>query len=886
MVKAAMTFSVPEKPTLDGIEEKWSKNWEKSGVFTFREDDTTSPIFSIDTPPPTVSGSLHAGHVLSYTHTDIMARFKRMTGHNVFYPMGWDDNGLPTERRVQNYYGIACDPSISYVPTFVPTPPTDANAKPLPISRTNFVNACQKLTQEDEQAFEKLWRTLGLSVDWSKTYTTIGQRAQRVSQLSFIRLFKEGALYHGESPTLWDVDFQSAVSQAELEDKEEDGLFYSINFSLAGTSDQVEIQTTRPELLASCVALVANPKDPRYQSLFGKFAITPLFEVEVPILAHPLAEIDKGSGIAMICTFGDLTDVLWWKELNLALRPTIDRRGRLASIDFSDERFPSKNPNSANAFYSEIEGKTTKTARTTIAKTLEVHGFFHDQPKKVRHSVKYFEKGDKPLEVVTSWQWYIRTLAHKERLLELGKELHWNPPYMKVRYDNWVNGLASDWNISRQRYFGIPIPVWYPIDDEGQIDRLSPILPEEDELPIDPFQDTPSGYDPGQRGEKGGFIGDYDVMDTWATSSLTPQIASGWEENSDLFKRLFPMDLRPQGQDIIRTWLFYTILRSYLSEDRLPWKNTVISGFVLDPDRKKMSKSKGNVVTPMPLIEKHGADALRYWAANGRPGVDTAADENSMKIGRRLAIKVLNASKFALAIAASELDVQGVSEVELSPIDEAVIRDLEGVVANATKSLDSLDHTRGLEATETFFWSFCDNYLELIKIRAYGTSEQGVTFTTSQTLSARITALAVINTSLRLLAPYLPFATEEVWSWFESGSVHSQDWPNDLTIMDTAKAYLGKLTSPEATLKTGEANQIETSAIYQVLSKVRRAKSEAKTSMKSPVSKLKIVGSSSIIRNFELAKNDLMVALVTNQINLVNNEDQADLEVEIELAPR
>ena len=877
-----MSYSVPEKPTLDGLEANWSAVWDERHTYAFDPADEGRPIYAIDTPPPTVSGSLHAGHVLSYTHTDIIARFKRMRGHNVFYPMGWDDNGLPTERRVQNYYGITCDPSIPFVPNFVPTPKPDSKERHAPVSRTNFIAACQKLTAEDEQAFENLWRTLGLSVDWDRTYTTIGQRSQRVSQLSFVRLFRTGHLYHAESPTLWDVDFQTAVSQAELEDRETDGEFFSIAFELADGTGKLEIQSTRPELLPACVALVAHPEDKRYSQFFGKSAVTPLFGIEVPILAHPLADPEKGSGMAMVCTFGDMTDVQWWRDLELPTRSIIDRYDRLVPVDFTSERFPSRDPESAAECYEEMSAKSVRQARKAIATLLEERRCFLAEPRRIRHAVKYYEKGDKPLEVVTSWQWYIRTLNHKDLLLRLGEELNWIPPFMKVRYDNWVRGLASDWNISRQRYFGIPIPVWYPIDKDGNVDRQNPIIPDDDELPIDPFQDTPAGYDPGQRGEPGGFVGDSDVMDTWATSSLTPQIATGWEEDPELFARLFPMDLRPQGQDIIRTWLFYTVLRSALSQGELPWRNTVISGFVLDPDRKKMSKSKGNVVTPMPLIEKHGADSLRYWAASGRPGVDTAADENTMRVGRRLAIKILNASKFALSIASGEPPADLERQIALTALDAALLEQLKKTVAQATAALEEYDHTRALEVIESFFWSFCDDYLELVKLRAYGEHVGTVDFSFADTMSARVTLTTAVRVVLRLFAPFLPFVTEEVWSWFQPGSIHLAEWPSEHSVFTEAQHLFAELV-PGSTLLTGLTEGFDSEAAYLVLSRVRRAKTEAKTSMKTPVAKLRVTGNQEVVSQVAQAKVDLLCATGARDIQLLTDPTQEETIVEVEL---
>nr|WP_204808435.1 valine--tRNA ligase [Oerskovia paurometabola] len=865
-VVRAVVGEVPDKVSLDGLETKFDAAWTEQGTYSFDRTKTREQVYSIDTPPPTVSGSLHVGHVFSYTHTDVVARFWRMRGREVFYPMGWDDNGLPTERRVQNYYGVRCDPSLPYVEGYEP-PLQGAEGKSVkaadqqPVSRRNFVELCERLTAEDEVQFEELWRRLGLSVDWSHHYQTIGVPARIVAQKAFLRNLSRGEAYQSEAPGLWDVTFQTAVAQAELEARDYPGHFHKVAFHAPG-GEKVYIETTRPELLAACVALIAHPDDERYQGLFGTTVTSPLFDVEVPVLAHPAAQMDKGAGIAMCCTFGDLTDVQWWRELQLPTRSIINRDGRITRETpawLTSER--------AVALFEEIAGKTTFSARTAVVDALREAGDLDGEPVATQRKANFFEKGDKPLEIVTSRQWYIRNggrdVPLREELLARGKELDFHPEFMQVRYENWVGGLNGDWLVSRQRFFGVAIPLWYPVLESGETDYEHPIVPDESLLPIDPSSDVPAGYTADQRGVPGGFVGEPDVMDTWATSSLTPQIAGGWESDPDLFERVFPMDLRPQGQDIIRTWLFSTVVRSHLEHGSLPWTNAAISGWILDPDRKKMSKSKGNVVTPMGLLEEHGSDAVRYWAASARLGTDAAFEVGQMKIGRRLAIKVLNASKFALSFGGDEITLDPALVTE--PIDRSMIASLVEVVARATDALEEYDHTRALELSETFFWTFCDDYLELVKDRAYGAGA-GPDDVTPETQSARVALALALDTLLRLFAPYLPFATEEVWSWWRKGSVHRAPWPTTAELLPATRGGV-----PVVLVGAGHA-----------LAALRKVKSEAKVSMRTPILAVTLAVPAEFVASVRAAEADIRGAgRVTGSFDVVEAaEGQGDPAVQ------
>ncbi|MGN6412916.1 valine--tRNA ligase [Flexivirga sp.] len=842
------TPQIPDKPTVDGLEDKWAAVWREQDTYTFdRERALSLPrdqVFSIDTPPPTASGSLHVGHVFGYTHTDVVARYQRMRGKEVFYPLGWDDNGLPTERRVQNYYGVRGDHSAAYDADFTP-PLRGAEGKSVkaadqvPISRANFIPLCEELTTEDEVAFESLFRRLGVSVDWSQTYRTIDDRSRAVAQEAFLHNLERGEAYQAEAPGLWDVTFQSAVAQAELEARDYPGAFHRVAFHHG--DGPVYIETTRPELIPACVALIAHPDDERYRSLFGSTVTSPLFGVEIPVVAHRLAEPDKGAGIAMCCTFGDLTDVTWWRELQLPTRSIITRNGRLQG---ETAAWIAGGPG-AQLYAESMATKTVHSARVAIVDALRESGDLDGEPKPTQRKANFFEKGDKPLEIVTSRQWYLtnggRDADLRKALVARGEQIDFHPAFMRSRYANWVDGLNGDWLISRQRFFGVPFPIWYPLDADGEIDHEHPIPAAPETLPIDPATDVPPGYTAEQRGMPGGFVGDPDIMDTWATSSLSPQIVSGWpvtsnaggRNDADLFAKIFPMDMRPQGHDIIRTWLFATVVRSHFEHDSVPWSDAAINGWILDPDRKKMSKSKGNAVTPEDVLTQHSADAVRYWAASGRLGMDAAYDESQMKVGRRLAMKLLNASKFALGMGEVEGDL---AAAVTDPLDLAMLAGLHELVRQATTHFEAWDYTRSLELTEAFFWTFCDDYIELIKDRAYG--GQG----DAPAGSARAALRIALDVQLRLFAPFLPYSTEEVWSWWHAGSVHRTAWP----------------TPEECGPATGDPTALQ--VVGEALAGIRKAKSDAKLGMRAEVTTLTLAAPAQLQELVRASEADLRAA--------------------------
>jgi valyl-tRNA synthetase len=857
--------TLPKGLEFPEVEKRLLDTWQKENTYTFSEE-SNAQVFAIDTPPPTVSGSLHVGHIFSYTQTDIIARYQRMLGKNVFYPMGWDDNGLPTERRVQNFFHIRCEANQPYEKG-LDLPPilslmTDKEIaeKKIPqrnMSRKNFIEHCHKLTVEDEKLFKKLWSHIGLSVDWKLEYATIDDHSRKIAQLSFLDLYEKNHMYQVEAPTIWDTDFQTAVAQAELEDRELPGAFHDIKFEVersdGGAADQsFVIATTRPELLAACVGITAHPDDERFKGLFGKFAITPLFGARVPIFASEIVNPEKGTGILMVCTFGDQTDVIWWREQKLPMRQIIGRDGRLQKIEFGNETFPSTNAALANENYEKISGRNTKQAQKLVVEMLQTAGVLVNPPKPIQHAVKFYEKGDRPVEILTTRQWFVRLVDKKEKMIEMGAKIKWHPEYMEARFKNWTENLSIDWCVSRQRFFGVSIPVWYPLDQHGRIVHDQPMVPKREQLPIDPMSDVPHGFTESQRNQPGGFIGESDVFDTWFTSSLTPQLGSHWELNPARHKKIFPMDLRPQSHEIIRTWAFYTIAKAMLHENTIPWKHIVISGWVLDPDRKKMSKSKGNVVTPSQFLDEYGADSVRYWSGLARYGVDTAFDPGIMKIGRRLAMKIFNAGKFVLS---NSCEAGEVTEA----LDLAFLAKLKKTAEDAAKSFENYEPAQALMETEKFFWShFTDSYLELVKTRTWGekTGDHDVRVKASAVHALRLG----LKTFLKLFAPFLPFTTEEVWRMAfsdvggEQKSIHRALYP-------TSKDFDG--------IASGDPEIFDSAMAAQ--SAINQQKTLSKVSIARAITHLKLKANAESIKHLTPALSDVCGASKVERVETVTD---------------
>ena len=865
------------------IEKKHREAWDKSGIYSYDAGDSVKKTFVIDTPPPTVSGALHIGHLFSYTQTDIIARFQRMRGKNVFYPMGWDDNGLPTEKRIQNLYGVSCDPSLPWQSmNLQPLSKKDKTRRK--ISRKNFLELCDRQAREDEKKYHIFWNRLGLSVDWKRSYRTISASSQKISQTAFINLYKKGLLENRLDPVFWDVRFQTAVAQADMEDRQREGFYHDIKFQVQ-EGGEVVISTTRPELLPACVALAAHPEDSRYQSFFSKTAVIPLFHGAVPILPSTHADPEKGTGILMICTFGDGEDVRFWKERNPPLKQVVSEEGRMrSSLSFTEGVFQSLKPSVAEKYYHSLSGLSLPQARRKIVELLRETEHLVSEPRPTLQFVKYYEKGDRPLELIPARQWFIKILDHKEKFLERGRQVEWHPPAMRKRYEQWVEGLNQDWCVSRQRFFGVPIPLWYPLNTEGKADFANPILGRG--LPVDPVVSAPPGYKEQDRDQPDGFTADADVLDTWATSSLTPLINSSREGESH--QTLFPADLRPQAHEIIRTWAFYTIVQSHFHENSPPWKKIAVSGWVVDPTRSKMSKSKGNIVTPDKLMDTYSADALRYWAGRAGLGQDTVYDEQVFKTGQRLVTKIFHAARFVCLqtepIPVSLLlqgDLKGIRET----VDRAWVMFLRENYKTVTGFLENFKYDSALRLAEKTFWSFCDNYIELVKARTYQLKGE------AEGISGALALDCSLYLFLKMFAPFLPYITEEVWSWRyggESRSIHCAPWEKGLALTEGISSpwRTDFKEKEEKHTKSVEAGFGEEEAVRQsggfldtvfhVLEQIRNQKAGRRLSLSSVVEELTLKGNPQQIKWLDLCRDDLRRAGHIQSMNIIADQDWKD----------
>ncbi len=772
------------------IEPRIQKFWEDNKVFKF-DPDSTKPVFSIDTPPPTLSGYIHMGHVFSYSQAEFVARYQRMKGCNVFYPMGFDDNGLPTERYVEKKYKV--------------------NIKD--VGREEFVKLCLNETEIGGKSYRNIWTTLGISVDWSLLYSTINKRCQRVSQRSFLDIFEKGRVERRNEPAIWCPLCQTSLAQADVEDSEEKQSFLNtIKFTAVDTGEDLLIATSRPELISSCVALIVNPDDARYQGLIGRKALTPLFRVEVPIIADRKVDIEFGTGLVMVCTFGDKTDIDWWRDYNLPLKLSIGSNGRMTSVA------------------GKYEGMTLAQCRKAILEDLTEAGLLLEQ-KPISHVMNVHERCGTPVEYYVTPQWFIRILDLKEELLAQGSKLDWHPEHMKVRYDTWIQGLKWDWCISRQRYFGVPFPVWYC----GKCGEA--VVAADSQLPVDPLVDKP--LHPCPKCGSVSFEPEKDVMDTWATSSVTPLINSNWGEAVSVIDKIYPMSLRPQAHDIIRTWLFYTVIKSYLHTDSLPWDNVMISGHGLDANGKAMHKSKGNVIEPLPIIAKYSADALRWWAASAKLGDDMPFKEKEIVYGQKFLNKLWNASRF---VSMHLQDYRKVDKPELELIDHWILTKLNNVIRESTDSFERYEYSKAKISVEQFFWGdFCDNYLEMVKDRLYSTDEAKKVSRDA----ALYTLYTVLLGSLKLLGPFTPHATEEIYQClfreshgFES--LHVSSWPQAEALWDDSDA-----------LRLGDAATV-------IVSTLRQYKNANNLAQNAPLSMVTVGCEADFIDRIESVLKDTM----------------------------
>ncbi|MBQ4874993.1 MAG: valine--tRNA ligase [Rickettsiaceae bacterium H1] len=794
-----------EKYNPCNTEESLSDKWERANVYRWRGGND----FVIDTPPPTISGILHIGHIFSYCHTDFIGRYKRMSGKDVFYPMGFDDNGLPTERLVEKKHKV----------------------RAYNMDKEKFKLLCKQVSAEHRKEFRDLFTRIGLSIDWDLEYHTISNDCRILSQMSFLDLYCKDEVYHKEQPMLWDPIDQTAIAHAEIEEKEFSSYMNYLRFGSEREEDFI-VATTRPELLPACVAVFVHPDDGRYRHLAGKMAITPLFEIKVPIIADENVKINKGSGAVMCCTFGDELDIYWWKIHSLPVKIIVNKYGK---IDYLDQFITDKK------LISVLSGLKIKDAR---GKIIELLSDYLERREEITHQIKCAERSGSPLEILPTKQWFVKLIEHKEELLIKAKRCNWYPAHRRIIIEQWIENLNWDWCISRQRYFGIHFPVWYSRrkGEEGKV-----LLADVNQLPVDPTRDLPVGY---TRKE---VIPESDVMDTWATSSISTQLNAKWL-NNDYFlpdsRDVFPASLRPQAHEIIRTWAFYTIAKSHLHNNSIPWENLMISGWCLAEDKSKMSKSKGNIIEPNNLLKKYGADIVRYWASHSSLGADTVYSENIMKMGKRLITKLWNAAKFVSGFIVDDFVINLIT----SPIDLWIVGKLNHIIDVVTEKLENFEYCEARQTVEGFFWRhYCDDYLELIKNRAYNKDLDGHE-SASHTLSYTFESI------LRLFAPFIPFITEEIYNnLYSCFSIHRKgNWPKVEKTIEKKYLDIG-------------------SAAASILSDIRQRKSSDNVSIKKSVN----FTIETNCTDFAMADYDIKSATNAEKLDWQNSADEGDVYVRV-----
>lgn len=798
------------------VEPNWREFWEKNNIYKFNPK-AKGAVFSVDTPPPTVSGKMHIGHAYSYTHEDFIARYQKMAGKNVFFPFGTDDNGLPTERLVEKLKNVRANK----------------------MKRQDFIDLCNEILKKITPDFIKDWKKIGMSCDFSKIYSTIDDNCRRISQKFFIDLYKKQKVYRQEAPVVWCPHCQTAIAQAELEDKETETFLNDIVFKLPNKKNLI-ISTTRPELLSSCVAVFMHPSDKRYKNLVGKKAQVPIFGNRVEILADKKVDMKKGSGAVMCCTFGDKTDVEWFKEYKLPLAISLDKAGLMTKKA------------------KKYAGLSVKDARAKIIEDLKKKKLIVNQ-KKISHTLNIHERCKTEVEILNSEQWYIKILDQKKELIELGEEIKWHPQFMRTRYENWVKNLNWDWCISRQRFFGAPFPVWY-CQKCGEVK-----LADKKNLPVDPLSAKPKGKC--EKCKLSKFTPEKDVMDTWATSSLTPQLALQLFYSEKETRKFIPMNLRPQAHDIISTWLFYTVVRSYYHFEKIPWSEVMISGHVLDERGRKMSKSLGNVVEPQVILEKYGADALRFWAAGRSLGQNINFSEEEIQAGKKFLTKLWNVTRF-VNMHKLNTDLKRKLHTNntdwLEPADKWILAELQEVIGKTTKHFENYDYSAAKLAIEKFFWiKLADNYIEIVKNRLYDESPKSK----KGRESAQFTLYSVLFTLLRLLAPFIPFATEEIYQTFFktkkpritdsevrgecAKSIHLCGWPViDEKLYDKEKIKTGKI-------------------LLEIVAAMRKHKAERGLSMKAELKKVEISCDAKTKKALKEMESDLKAVGNANKIAIV-----------------